>query len=46
MLAKLRILMIAVLVLLAVPETIFADDTAKISALEALLKQYMYVKNL
>ncbi len=41
MLAKFRILMIALFVLVAVPETIFADDTAKISALEELLKQYM-----
>ena len=41
MLAKFRILMIALFALVAVPETIFADDTAKISALEELLKQYM-----
>ena len=41
MLAKFRILMIAVLALVAVPETIFADDSAKVTALEELLKQYM-----
>ena len=41
MLAKLRVLLIAVLALVAVPETIFADDSAKVTSLEALLKQYM-----
>ena len=41
MLAKFRVLLIAVLALVAVPETIFADDSAKVTALEELLRQYM-----
>ena len=41
MLAKFRVLVIAILALVAVPETIFADDSAKVTALEELLKQYM-----